>query len=478
MGGDTCSAYPERLKKYGNEGRGNDQDLLVMGRRLSSSLAALTASGPDRSILAPFEDWGGDLQRYSQRKAQIDTWVAQVGDAFERADSGITVAPDTLVVMSASDVDRILAQDPAVQSALQTLRPYLDDHGLGQGQALRDFIAQLQRMSPEQVQEVLGSLTDSQLTLLDELTGPPDPSMAPFPEYVPPDERNTLVTLLLSSADPDTVKRLMTDMPHLEPAYMTDNLIKDYQGFDWSWAPGNGPLWGPTGMPDPLDDINQGDIGDCWYLAGVGAVAEANPDLLKQHIRANPNGTYTVTFFDKGKPVDVTVTADFPHGTKGNSYTWGDAWPGHSDGSEWVQIYEKAYVQFRGGSYANISGGFGDTSIGDLTGVPTTRQDPGDYSLAQIQDKLSKGYAITLGSKRTDAAWWEFWSNPETMDNGHIVTSHEYFIQSVDLTGQPPTITVVNPWGAQGSADHTVKLTEDQLHQYFDEISMGQVANP
>jgi len=471
MGSDTCSAYPERLRTYGQVGQGNDQDLVGAGRRLSAALDALVRSSPDPTLLPRFPDWGSDLQGYGVRKAQIDAWVGQVGDAFEEAAGG-TFDADTEVFTSSSTIDQLLAQDPRVQDALKLLHQLLGNSVFMSmdGQFVAALVAQLHGMTPEQVQEVFWNLGDDQLKQLGVVLA------IPFGTGVTLDERNAFVNVVLSTVDPNTMRRLMANMPDLEPDLRTHYLDHDYKGFNWSWQASAGPLWGPTGLPNPTEDIRQGDDGDCWFLAGLGAVGLSNPDLLRQHIRTNPNGTFTVTFYRDGKPVEITVTDDVPYGTKGTSGVQPYAHPG-ADGADWAQIYEKAYAEFRGG-YDDIDGGFGDTSIADLTGRHATRQDPGDYSLDQIQQRLAQGYAITTGSKSSDAPWWEFWSHPDRMDNDQVVTNHEYYVQSVDTSAHPPIITIVNPWGAGGGAPKYVRLTESEWHRYFSEVSMARVGSP
>jgi Calpain family cysteine protease len=470
--GDTCSAYPERLKTYGHTGQGNDQDLAAMGRRLSGALDALARSHPDPAILPRFADWGGDLQRYALRKAQIDAWVGQVGDAFEKAAGG-TFDANTEVFTSASTIDGILAQDPKVKDALRLIQFMLKGNGLlmsMDGQFTGALIRQLQGMMPEQVQEVFWNLSDDDLKRLGAVLS------IPFGTGVTLDQRNAFVDVVLSTVDPNTLRRLMANMPSLEPDLRTHYLDHDYKGFNWGWQASQAPLWGPTGLPDPMTDINQGDDGDCWFLAGLGAVGMIDPQLLQQHVRVNPNGTYTVTFYRDGQPIEITVTDDVPNGTKGNAGVQPYAHPG-TPPADWAMIYEKAYAEFRGG-YSHIDGGWGDTAIADLTGQHATRQSPGDYSLAQIEDRLHQGYAITTGSNSSDAPWWEFWSHPDRIDNNQVVTNHEYFVQQVDTSAHPPTITIVNPWGSNGGAPHRVTLTEDEWHHYFGEVSMAQVGSP
>jgi Calpain family cysteine protease len=466
---DTCSAYPERLKTCGNVGQRDDRDLSVTARRLSSALDALARSKPDPTVLAPFDDWGGDLQRYASRKTQIDQWVVGVGVAFEKAGGVTDAGPGELwIATDAGTLDRILAQaDPRAKQALDLVQLMLGDSLFNGDGALIVALAQvLKGLTPEQLQAFLWALSPDDMKWI-------GVQLLPLPMGMGAnnDDRNALLNVVLASADPDLLKRLMQYMPELEP--LLTNLRDTYKGFSWDWRSPGGTLWGPSGGPDPLTDINQGADGDCWYLAGLGAVALTNPDLLRRNIRQNPNGTFTVTFYRDGRPVDITVTNDFAYGSKPGWYAWGYAHEG-SDSAEWAMIYEKAYAEFRGG-YPQIDGGFGDTSLADLSGRKASRGSPGDYSLADVKGRLDQGYAITAGTNRNDSPWWDFWDHPDRIDNKQLVTSHEYYVKSVDLSGHPPTITVVNPWGSGGGAPQLVTLTESEFHRYFDEISLAQV---
>ena len=466
---DTCSAYPERLKTYGNVGQRDNQDLSVTARKLSAALQALARSSPDPTILAPFEEWGGDLQRYATRKTQIDQWMVGVGAAFEKAGGVTGPGPgEVWIATDAGTLDKLLAQaDPRVQQTVDFVHLMLQNSLFNGDGALIATLAQLLKgMTPEEVQAFLWALSPDDLQRMGVQLLPLPMSMG-----ANNDDRNAVLNVILANADPDMLKRLMQYMPELEP--LLTNLSDSYKGFHWEWRTPGGSLWGPSGGPDPLTDINQGADGDCWYLAGLGAVAETNPDLIKRNIRQNPNGTFTVTFYRDGKPVDITVTGDFPYGTKDGWFAWAYAHQG-SDGAEWAMIYEKAYAEYRVG-YNQIDGGFGDTSLADLTGRPATRGSPGDYSLADVRARLDHGYAITVGTNSSDSPWWEFWDHPSRIDHNQLVTSHEYYVKSVDLNGHPPTITIVNPWGSGGGAPQFVTLTESDFHHYFGEISMAQV---
>ena len=156
-----------------------------------------------------------------------------------------------------------------------------------------------------------------------------------------------------------------------------------------------------------------------------------------------------------------------PSGPNGPAYA---QTPG---GVMWVAIYEKAYAKFRGG-YENIDGGWGDVGLHELTGQPTQRLNAGDTSLAEIDRKIRDGFAVTSGSKSDDSQ-----SSNKFTDGDLIVTSHEYSVERVDMNSHPPTITLLNPWGSVGEDQATgsaipqeIVLTEDEWHEYFDEVGV------
>ena len=76
------------------------------------------------------------------------------------------------------------------------------------------------------------------------------------------------------SAEP---QRLRDRRDELNPTYQTSTL----------------PLFGATGAPSYLD-VNQGYLGDCYFVASLGEMALQDPSLIENMITANGNGTYSV----------------------------------------------------------------------------------------------------------------------------------------------------------------------------------------
>lgn len=141
------------------------------------------------------------------------------------------------------------------------------------------------------------------------------------------------------------------------------------------------PLFSHEPCPE---DIRQGQLGDCYLIATMSALAENNPDFIRNMMKDNHDGTVTVRLFDEeGVPAYVTVNKTIPVAKMGGVNT-----PVYSNGALWVSILEKAYVQ-SGVVYGNTENfsqnRFNDerNSYNDIVGGKTqhtTKFLLGDYS--------------------------------------------------------------------------------------------------
>jgi len=129
-------------------------------------------------------------------------------------------------------------------------------------------------------------------------------------------------------------------------------------------------------------DLQQGAIGDCWFMSALAVVAE-RPDLLLKLI-PNPSmsssGRYGVNLFIDGTWGQVEVDDHFPFvAGGGGALTMVE---GGIDGATglaycrgrgkqlWPPLIEKAYAKMYG-SYSSISGGHISEALMDLTGCPS-----------------------------------------------------------------------------------------------------------
>jgi hypothetical protein len=263
-------------------------------------------------------------------------------------------------------------------------------------------------------------------------------------------------------------------------------------------------LYGKTG--DPADSIvpaavRQGRlVGDCEFLDIVSDLSVYNPGTIKDAIKQNNDGTYTVTFpAAKDDPVTVNAPTDaeIALGNRGSDY------------GLWVAILEKAYGKYcqthKSTVHGDLGGGFlpqegGNTNefemkvpislwtghqqtvytfranMPEVTGNPTDfipdgvkviRSDleavdgdvpksgqAGSKNAEKMQmvanalmTALSRGKVVTTGTDihAEDGHTDMFGKNRE--DRGYF-SDHAYAVLGFDPVGQDGgTVTVRNPWG-------------------------------
>ena len=137
-------------------------------------------------------------------------------------------------------------------------------------------------------------------------------------------------------------------------------------------------------------DMHQGALGDCYFIAALGALADSSPAAIESMFIPNgvENGiqSWTVRFYydsARGYVADyVTVNAMLPIDLAGNL---GFAGAGTS-GSLWMPLLEKAYSQWnetgregRDGrnSYTSLNGGWMQNVDSQVLGLAPTTLSPG-----------------------------------------------------------------------------------------------------
>jgi hypothetical protein len=200
------------------------------------------------------------------------------------------------------------------------------------------------------------------------------------------------------------------------------------------------PLFSTSGPS--ANDIYQGSIGDCYFLATLSAIAWTDPWRIRQSVLNMGDGTYLVQFSKGESKVFIRVDGQLPVMANGQLDYAGTG----AQGSTWVAIMEKAYTIFHGpvASYASIDGGWMDQAFAALGATPSdiyTAPTP-TALLAQIQQNLSAGQAVTFAV-----------NNPA--DGAPLVGSHAYTVDAViaDASGSPTGLRLRNPWGTDGAGD-------------------------
>ena len=197
------------------------------------------------------------------------------------------------------------------------------------------------------------------------------------------------------------------------------------------------------------NDVRQGALGDCYFMASLAAIARSDPQTLQKNIRDNADGSYTVTLYERQPPGtrgrgfdrrEIRVSADLP--VEGGRLAFAQGGDTHARETElWVALYEKAFAKLAG-SYANIEGGRGHEAMEAITGKESASHSPTRKSLETIDRALRKGDAVTAGTLPR-----MFALDDRLFNDGTLVASHEYYVVGVDRN--KGTVTVRNPFGWQ-----------------------------
>ena len=212
------------------------------------------------------------------------------------------------------------------------------------------------------------------------------------------------------------------------------------------------------------NDVRQGQVGDCYFLASCAAVALTNPAYITRLIHENGDGTFRVALWDEEAHHhgflglgETTYTHSRWEGTLNDSFlTIGGAprYAGTSGDTDaaganelWVMLLEKMWAHHEGRSYQRIAGGDTARTERALTAVSgvhsrSYRLDNSlsDQELAnRMQNYVPNKYAVVTGIDSVPASW------RPTAQSLRVVQNHVYAVEGVNGTAK--TIDLYNPWG-------------------------------
>jgi hypothetical protein len=218
-----------------------------------------------------------------------------------------------------------------------------------------------------------------------------------------------------------------------------------------------------------VDDINQGQLGDCFILSPVGELALFHPASITQMIHANADGTETVTLYTASDgqlpgfgttsftPIGVTVTNSFPSDSVNNGVTQDVA---GNQKEIWPQVLEKAFATLDGGYSAIANGGSPVIATEELTGQAATWISPAAFTLSELDSVLAAGDLVTFDT--SSSAGLPF----------NLVSDHAYMLAGATTQGGQPAVQLLNPWGYNEPA----AIPLSQLSQGIVEVDIGHIA--
>ena len=231
-------------------------------------------------------------------------------------------------------------------------------------------------------------------------------------------------------------------------------------------------------------DIDQGNCGDCYFLANLAAAVLQSPTTIENMFIDNGDDTFTVRLFNNGVADYVTVDRFLPTNGGQAAYAgWGGGWNTSADNELWVALAEKAYAQFNQSGWI---GQDGSNSYNGLMGRPDRDGiNGGDaaISLSQITGLLSeRGWAArSVNNVPIDSRFLnqQITNMIDHFNNGDMVTinttapqaasgivgNHVYTLIGYD--GAIDQFRVFNPWNYNDDGMAERWISRDQLMDNF-----------
>lgn len=218
-------------------------------------------------------------------------------------------------------------------------------------------------------------------------------------------------------------------------------------------------------------------------------LAHSDPSALKKLIHDNGDGTYTVTFHQRDpkthqfKAVPVKVDADLYTSNTSDTppqqlLTYDSpvppSWSDHAQTPKlWGSLIEKAYAQYKGGSYEDIgNGGWPHNALADLLGRPSHTFHTSKHTSSQVWSSIQKA----VDSKSPICASTSISPSQQAKyTNSGLVGSHAYAVTGYELKNGVHYVKLRNPWGNtepgfDGKDDGNFELPLAKFMKYFDVV--------
>ncbi len=240
--------------------------------------------------------------------------------------------------------------------------------------------------------------------------------------------------------------------------------VGSYNGGTYQVA--TGLLFGAGGPV--YTDIQQGNVGDCYLLAALGATAARSPQAIRNMFTDNGDGTYSVRFYNNGAPEYVTVDRSLPGG--------GNVFASTNPGSVWVALAEKAFVEINESGWLN-------TTIAGLNSYSAIDGGNDWTALNAINGRTASGGGLSSAASGAlvDIAWTTGQAvvlyTTGMPYSALVVSDHIYAV--VGYNAATNLYILYNPWGNNGHTETNpttgkqdskpaiIQLSSQNMHSYF-----------
>ena len=220
------------------------------------------------------------------------------------------------------------------------------------------------------------------------------------------------------------------------------------------------------------NDAKQGQLGDCYFIAALSAIADKNPDAVRNLFIDNNDGTYTVRFYDASRTADyVTVNRRLPTNSGGRlEYSGYGLSVSSSATTGWIALAEKAYAQWnetgnegRDGTnrYSSIEGGWMSYVNAQVLGTTSSNYSFSTTPKQTLINAITASQSITLGTLQNAT--------------GGLVGGHAYTVAGYNASTD--TFTLFNPWGTSHPSPLTWAQLQSNCSMFTVADASGSAAN-
>jgi hypothetical protein len=409
-------------------------------------LEAVVSTGFIGGIFGPLVPPGSLQDEFTETADEMERRLRQLEGCEELKDLGYPIDP----AMVFADEDP--PDEDAINEAMESLQD-LEGQNFGFNGNRDELTA---------VKEQLDGLTSAELDIL--FTQTPTDDLRRYHDLVTDTSGSSILTPwrangladadrrqhlgdMMSRLSEGNLDKMLDAFPSVEPTLVDEN--------DVDFGPPTEPMFAPDGDGQMVsaDDIDQGSLGDCWFMASLAGMAQSNPQFLQEGIRENPNGTVSVRIWDdQGNMRWVTVTSDLPLDENG------DPAYGSGNGDVWPAYYEKAFAMVYTGDGDGVdAGNYGALEFDSLDKPSPYITGEGGEELSgfdETREAFESGRPVTVLTPGEAEGW------PSEWDNSYS-TAHVYYVQGIDDDGN---LLLGNPWGSERG---TITVTPDQYDEYF-----------
>jgi len=187
------------------------------------------------------------------------------------------------------------------------------------------------------------------------------------------------------------------------------------------------------------NDIQQGALGNCYFLASLAAIAKQQPDIIDNMFVDRDlwsQNIFKTKWFINGKESIVTVDNMIPAGDSGTFFT-------HQSptGEFWTVILAKTWAKIYG-NFKAVEGGMMDTAIRAITGSASVSITMSEQTADKLWDQLVTG----TEQKFVMGAGTGGGGNPTTYG---LAVGHAYGVLGAAVDGTyGKVVKMYNPWGS------------------------------